>query len=767
MVIRIVDKLGVCLHDVKLSSPGYPGCYGEASLMELWTDQQMASIHKMLNPRSIAVIGATARMQYGGKFLKRILNYKDRLQIFAVNPRYDEVLGERCYASIADLPIAPDVAAIIVPYHAVLQTLKECHAKGIPSAIVISAGFAERGEEDRRLLQEQVGAYARESGVRISGPNCLGLANIRDDLWLTSSSRVEQGTPGPISLVCQSGASLFGPFLSRALDQGVGMSYAVSTGNEADLEFADFARYLLDDPGTKVIAGFIEGFKNAGKFVEVARLAAEKGKPIILIKIGRSALGSKAAGSHTAALTGSDELYDAVCRQYGVIRVQNYDEFLELASLMAQGTPPKAAGIAVVSHSGGVSSLTADMLGQAKLDLPDLDEPARQGINAILKGFGWASNPADVTGNANSAEFPAIMEHLINQPAVGTLVIASAGGDSHADQVIELRDRSDKNVVYMWTGSRNQPGGLPKLKAAGIPVFYNPDSLARGLRYLIDYHEWRNRRSGDLAQKIAPLSSSQQAAIETLLRPAGRTALSEAQSTQLVAAWGIPVSRQLAVANAEAAVAAADQIGYPVVMKVDSADIPHKTEAGGVKLNLGNAEQVRIAFAAIMEGAKAYAPQAVIAGVLVQEMVQEGVEMIAGISYDAQLGPTLLVGSGGVMVEVHKDVTLRRCPVSAGEAREMLGELRGSRLLEGFRGKPAADVDALVDALVRISEMAVHLQGHIAELDLNPLLVLPKGQGVKAVDALATLGGPTGHGEGCAQSAIAKPASADSALLPV
>src|SRR5438477_433815 len=392
-------------------------------VMPFWTEAQMASIHKMLNPRSIAIVGATPRMQYGGRFLAAALKAKDRVRVYAVNPRYDEIMGEKSYRSVTDLPEAPDLVGIVVPYDQVLEVLQESRRKGAGSGIVISAGFAERGMDDRRDLQGKVGEFARASGMRISGPNCLGLANVKDDIWATSSSRGAEGVTGPIGLVCQSGATAFGPFLVRAVENGIGFSYIISTGNEADLDFTDFARYLLDDPDTRVIAGFVEGFKRADKFLEVAKLAAERGKPLVLIKIGRSELGAHAARSHTAALTGSDKLYDAVFAQYGVIRVQDYDELLEVSQLLAHTPKPEHPGVAVVSHSGGVSSLTADMCGLAGLSLPPLTEHARDGIDGILKGFGWAANPADVTGFANSASFPSILEYLLDEPEVGTLVI--------------------------------------------------------------------------------------------------------------------------------------------------------------------------------------------------------------------------------------------------------------------------------------------------------------------------------------------------------
>src|SRR5499433_2916750 len=573
--------------------------------MEIWTDSQMASIHKMLNPRSIAVIGATPRQQYGGRFLGAVLKAKDRVRVYAVNPRYDEIMGIPSYASVTALPEAPDLVGIVVPYHQVLPTLQECHRKGVGAAIIISAGFAERGVEDRRDLQGQLGAFARESGLRLSGPNCLGLANVKDDIWATSSSRGADGLTGPVGLVCQSGATAFGPFLVRAVENGIGFSYIISTGNEADLDFADFARYLLDDPDTRVIAGFVEGFKAADKFLEVAKLAAERGKPIVLIKIGRSELGARAARSHTAALTGADTRYDAIFAQYGVTRVQDYDELLEVSHLLAHTPKPAVPGIAVVSHSGGISSLTADMCGQAGLDLPPLGEEARDGINGILKGFGWAANPADVTGFANSGSFPEIMAHMINDPRMGTLVVASAGADTQAQQVISQRDRTDKGVVFLWTGSRDTKAGLAQLKHARIPIFYTPDKLARGLRSRLAYHTWRERRLADGFATAPPRTAPQDEAIARALG-LGRPTLSESESKQLLAAWGVASARERLANSAEAAADAAEQLGFPVALKLESPDIPHKTEAGVVRLNLGDMAQVQTAYAEILANAKTY-----------------------------------------------------------------------------------------------------------------------------------------------------------------
>jgi acetate---CoA ligase (ADP-forming) len=708
--------------------------------VDLWTRGELRAIDRMLNPRSIAIVGASTKGGYGGRLLNAVLKAKDRVNVYPVNPNYDEIGGVRSYRSISELPESPDLVGIVVPYAKVLDVLRECHEKRAGSGVIISAGFAERGTDAGLELQRKVAAFVRETGFHFTGPNCLGVANVRENIWPTASSRTLGGLTGQIGLVCQSGATAFGPFLLRAVDSGIGLSHIISTGNEIDLEFSDFARYLVDDPGTRVIAGFVEGFKNVDKFIAVAELAAERGKPIVLIKIGRSESGAQAARSHTAALTGADALYEAVFRQYGVIRVQDYDELLEVSRLLATSKKPQKRGVALASHSGGISSLTADMLGHAGLELPPLTERARNGINAILKDFGWAANPADVTGFARREEFAQIMDYLIEEPEVGTLVIASAGAGNQVDQVVELQRRTEKNIAFMWTTSRTDTATLPKLKSSDVPIFYSPVSLARGLRSLVDYHAWRERYLSRTRPTAPALSADQERVLSQLRsRGAERAMLSEKEAKQIVAAWGVPVARELAAATAEDAVTAAQRLGYPVVMKVDSPDIPHKTEAGGVRVNVREGAEVRSAFVEITASAAKHVPGAAIHGVLVQEMVTGGVEVIIGVKHDAQLGAMLVFGTGGVMVEVYEDVAMRRCPIAKSEALEMIGEVKGARLLQGFRGRPAADIDALAETLVRVSELAAALGQRLAELDLNPVMVLPQGQGVKAVDALLVL----------------------------
>ena len=706
--------------------------------MTYWTEPQLASIHKMLNPRSIAVVGATERMQYGGRFLRSVMQAGDRVNIYPVNPRYDELLGLPCYPSVTDLPESPDTVGVIVPYHRVIPVLRESAEKGAGSGIVISAGFSERGVEERHQLQLELGSVARETGVRVSGPNCLGLANIKDDIWACSSSSLS-GTrlrSGNIGLVCQSGASAFGPFLSRAIGRGIGYSYIVSTGNEADLEAADFVRYLLDDDDTKVIALFIEGFKDAHKFMEVARLAADRGKPIVAVKIGRSDAGTRAARSHTAALTGSDDAYDAAFRQYGVTRVHDWDKLLEVAQLLADSPPTLKRGIALVSHSGGVCSLTADNLGEAGLELPELSEPARDSINEILEGFGWAANPADITGHASRETVEPIMENMITEPEVGALLVASSAGEDQAKRVINVRDRHDKLVAFLYTGNElGASGGLELLKDARVPVFHSPQNLASAIRQLHDYYDWRESRAETGFAALPEMSPEQRAALAGL-RSSERSALTEREAKWILDKWDIPTTAERRASSAEEAVEAAREIGYPVVLKIESPDILHKTEIGALAAGLADERAVREAYDRIMNNVAARAPDAEIKGALVQEMVSNGVEVIVGASYDSQLGPVLLYGLGGIFVEALRDVSLRLCPITRLDAREMIEEVAGSRLLRGFRGSPKADVEALIDTIVKVSHMAAGLEGAIAELDINPLAVLPEGQGVKALDAL-------------------------------
>ena len=490
------------------------------------SDPTQRAIHRMLNPMSIAVVGATERQQYGGRFLKFALDASDRVRVYPVNPRYEELMGVRCYPRVKDLPESPDLVGIVVPHDRVMDVLEDSAEISANSAVVISAGFAERGVAEREDLQKKVGDFARSSGVRVCGPNCIGLLNLKSNISATAYTKPALCGAGPIALVSQSGGNAFGPLLSRAEDWGIGYSYVVSTGNEADLESSDFIRYLLDDPDTRVIACYIEGFKDARKFLEVARLAQEMGKPIVMIKVGRSGPGTKAAISHTAALTGSDTVHDAVFKQYGIIRVDDYDGLIEVSQMLGFNRAPVKEGVAAVSHSGGITTQLADKFGEVGLTLPDLSEKGLNGLNSILKGFGWAANPADVTGNAHGVNLGQIMDLLIEEPDVGTLVVASGGGDNQAQQVIDLRAKTDKAMAFLWTASRSATAGLDLLKSSDIPVYYQPGRLALSIGALLEYHRRREQFLKDIPAEPGPVSLQQRRRIECL-SALGRRTLSE------------------------------------------------------------------------------------------------------------------------------------------------------------------------------------------------------------------------------------------------
>ena len=383
--------------------------------------------------------------------------------------------------------------------------------------------------------------------------------------------------------------------------------------------------------------------------------------------------------------------------------------------------------------------MTADNLGDAGLELPELSDPARDAINDILEGFGWAANPADITGHASRDTVLPIMEHMISEPDVGTLVVASSASDAQAQHVIDVRDRHDKLVTFLYTGNElGASTGLDRLKDSGVPVFHSPENLASALRQFYEYHSWRQSRHDSDFGVVQAISDGQMASADAL-RSRDEATLSEHEAKRLIEQWGVPTVTERLATSEDEAVDAAREIGYPVVVKVNSPDILHKTEAGALRVGLHSDDAVRAAYRDVVSNAESYSPGARIDGVLVGEMVRDATEVIVGVTYDSQLGPVLLFGMGGILVEVMRDVALRVCPISRLDAEEMIAEVRGSRLLRGFRGQPEADVDALVETLVQVSDLAVHLDGVIEELDINPLAVLPKGRGVKALDALVTL----------------------------
>ncbi len=717
------------------------------------------SIAAMMQPSSIAVIGATDRL-YGGRIMKNLLHGGFKGTLYPVNPKRDQVFGLSCYPRLRALPGPVDSAAILVPAAAVPGVLAECAETGVKAAIIISAGFAEMGDTQGEQLQQEVRRIARETGVRVCGPNCLGVSNIADGIWTSANPTVATDVvvgPGPVALVSQSGATAHGPLMALAKDRGIGFRYVVSTGNEADLELTDFVEFLLEDPEVKAIALMVEGFRDAPKFVRVARLALGRGTPLVVLKLGRSAVGAGASQTHTGALTGSDAVQAAMFRQCGVVRVDDYDELVEVATMFAKTRVPDGERVGLVSHGGGICGAIGDNCGQLGLAVPPLTDRTLKTLQSILEGRGAAANPADITFHGARDTFPVILKGMLADDNIDLLGVATAGTEATARAVIDSARESRKPVLFMWTDRMQDSQALPLLQQSEVPVFYLPGRFAKGIRSLVDYKRARQRYLegpyGDVSAGRPTHAEGRTAMAEVmdLLSSSAGQALDEHRSKTVLSLLGVPVTREVLCKSLHEAGSAAAEVGYPVALKAASAQIPHKTEAHAIRLDVRDARELAEAWDAVLGNARAFAPEATIDGVLVQEMVTSSVEVIAGLAQDPQFGPVLLCGIGGIFVEAMGAVARRLCPITPADAREMIAEVPGmQQVLGGYRRRPAADVDALIGALCRLSHAAVSAGGLLAEVDINPLAVLPKGQGVKALDALVVVGsipnGPEGGG---------------------
>ena len=690
-------------------------------------------LQALLRPASIAVIGATERPQYGGRFVSNLQTTGFTGRLYPVNPNRDTVFGLRCYPTISAVPEPVDLAAVIIPAAHVLDTLEQCVAAGVRSAVVISADFAEVGGEGV-ARQAAVAGLARQTGLRVLGPNCLGLANVAEGIWATASTPISAAdTPpvGPIGLISQSGASAFGPLLTAFRDRGIGLRYLVSTGNEVDVELSELIRAMLHDPEVRTVAAFVEGFRDPSGFLACADEALTLGKPIVLLKVGRSGVGQKAAATHTAALTGSDAVQDAVFRQRGVVRADDFDELAEFARLLAYAPLPRGDRVGVISHSGGITGLLGDKVGEQGLDVPALEAGTVGRLAEILEGRGAATNPADVTGHFQRETFREILDLVTGDPNVDLVVVATAGTAQVVQRVVDAAEATDKPLAFVWTGSLYNTDGLPHLRASSLPAFHLPGRAARGLRALVDHARVRQRVDGGRLPWAAVGAGA-----ELTLPEGGVGVLAEVASLTLLGDAGLPVERGRLCADEDEAVSAALAFGYPVVAKAASNDVPHKTEAGAVRVGIADEAALRAAYRTVLDNIRRHRPDAHVDGVLIQRMLF-GVEVIAGISQDPQFGPVMLLGLGGTLAEALAATSLRLCPITEHDAGEMIAEVRGlDALLAGFRGSPPADRDALVSALVRLSQVGAANRDHLASLDLNPVIVLPSGQGVRIVDAL-------------------------------
>lgn len=693
-------------------------------------DNDLKAIDIMLHPQSICIIGATQRLQYGGRFLQNLIETKYKGRIYPVNPKYEEIMGIRCYPDVASLPEAPDLAGIVVPYEVIKEVLVECGKKGVKTGVIITGQFAEIGTPDRKETQEWLKEFTLSSGMRLCGPNCLGIANVTDNIWscATGIDSIKNTVAGDIALVSQSGATTFGPFQLRAQDRGIGLSYIISTGNEVDLSATDFILYCLRQPNVKGIVAYFEGIKDGDKFRRVAEEALKLEKPIVALKVGRSASGQKAAMSHTASMTGSDEVIDAIFKQFGITRAEDWDELLETGACLTKAHPFKKKTVGIVCSSGGVATQFSDKCEQV-VGIPQPSPATKEGLNKILRGFGSAANPTDVTGRASTEELNTILDIVLKDEAFGGLVLGLGGPDEQAKRIIRAADNSDKPVMMVWTRSEREIDGLRLLQSSRVAMFYRIENLVKAMRALINYHERLDRfRSGETVERI-----TKRVHVADIVNQSGNLELNKC--FELLTRFGIPSAKSAITASLSEAERITESFNYPVVVK---AQMPHKTDKGLVRVNLNSKSAVRNAYREIKGKLKA-TPETANKGILVQEMVKGGIEVIIGIKNDPVFGPAILLGMGGILAELIKDVSLRVCPISLSDTRDMMSEIKGFRLLKGFRGQGPYDIPALEDTLLKVSNLAYQLKDKLAELDINPLIVLPEGQGVRAVDALVVL----------------------------
>ncbi|MFB6161371.1 MAG: acetate--CoA ligase family protein [Haloferacaceae archaeon] len=698
--------------------------------------RDVPDLDPLLDPESVAVVGASPDSWYASNLIDNLLEFGFEGALHLVNPGRDEAWGRPCHDSIADVPEVVDLAVVSVPREHVVGVVEAAGRRGVPAALVIAAGFAEADEEGA-ALERDLAAAAAEHGVRVCGPNCIGLLNGRAGTVLTSTC-TRAPDSGRIALLSQSGALAFTTFYERATDEDTDFAYVVSTGNEADLTMADYVAYAAADPAVDVVCAYVEGLDDPRRFVAAAREATRSGTPVLTVKIGRSEVASAAAASHTGAVVGSDAVWDGALRQAGVERVPDVPDLIGRASAHAAFDPPASDRVCVASTSGGLATLLADLADERGLSLPALSEDTEAALLDMdeLLTFGELHNPADVRGYGADV-LPEIAGHLFADDRFDAYLFAvglSAVNDraaAIADDLIEVVERAEDPVVLLWTGrrepaDRDDPQPYERLRRAA-PLFYDPADAVDALASLVDARAARARL--DATPTVTPGT------------PAGTVpdrdgVLPWRAATDLLAAYGVePVETRLA-ADADGAVAAAEAIGFPVVAKVDAPAVPHRGRVGAVRTDLGDADAVRAGHDAVRTAARTAAPDAGIEGVLVQRQVDAGVEALVGATRDPEFGPVVTVGAGGRAVEALDDTAHLLAPAAPAAVRTAL-----DRTSLPARAAAAGVDDALDDlaaVAARVSELVAE-HDRVAELDLNPVGLTDRGTAV--VDALVRVVG--------------------------
>jgi len=704
-------------------------------------EELFAGLHDLrpiLEPQSVAVIGASRQPgTVGYAVLSNLLMGQYTGIVYPVNPKAKAICGVRTYPSVLEIPDPVDLAVIIVRAPLVPQVLEECGQKGVKGAIVISAGFKETGPEGAKL-EAQVREIAHHYGIALVGPNCLGVINTDPNYRLNASFAKEMPLPGNIAFISQSGA-LCTAVLDYAKGQGIGFSKVVSLGNKADVNENDFLAYLWQDPQTQVILLYIEELSDGRRFLQLAREITGEGdnrKPILALKAGRTPAGARAVASHTGSLAGSDEVYEALFAQAGVLRADTVEDLFEYAIAFANQPLPNGRRTVIITNAGGPGIMATDACVRYGLELAQLNEKTLEQLRQKLPPHASLLNPIDLIGDAQHDRYEAALDAVLDDPNVDAVIVlltpqAMTDIENIANVIVQKSKQRVKPILACFMGLVDISAGVNILKENGVPCYSFPEDAVRALAAMVKYVDWvRRPRTGF---KMFPVDTERARNLLSKAPVSEHGFIPEEVAFQVLEAYGFPVLPWGVAKTPEEAVSVARQIGYPVVLKVLSPDIVHKFDVGGVQLNLNSDSDVKQAFEKIINSVKQHLPEARIEGVIVQAMAKKGREVILGLKRDPQFGPILMFGLGGIYVEVLRDVTFRFAPVRELGAYRMVRDIRTYKLLEGVRGEPPADIDKIVECIERLSQLAIE-QDLIEELDINPLIVYPQGEGAVVVD---------------------------------
>jgi len=702
----------------------------------------MKNIKSIMNPSSVAVIGASNRPgSVGGAVFQNLLDGGYTGVLYPVNSRQRSIHSVRAYPGLSDIPDEVDMAVIIVPAASVPEVVEEAAEKGVRGVVIISAGFRESGEEGARL-EDQLVSLADEKGIRMVGPNCLGVINTNAEYMMNASFASKMPKPGNIAFISQSGA-VCAAVLDVAEGRNIGFSKFISFGNKADVNEIDLLRYLKDDPDTDVICMYLEDISSGRGFIEICReITWKANKPIFAVKSGRSPEGARAAASHTGSLAGSDMAYDAIFFQSGVQRVEGISELFNYAIAFAKQPVPKGNSIAIVTNAGGPGIMATDAAIRHDLSLAALSDETGKKLKEQLPSAASIHNPVDIIGDATHERYEAALRSVMEDENVhaGIVILTPVAMTDILETariVPQVSKGIDKPILCAFMGIVDVSEGVRHLEENSIPNYAFPEEAVRAASSMVRFGDLLRLERREVRRVAADREAGAQI-IQKRLADHDEYMMPESEANELLQCYGFPVLKSRVVKEESEVEKAAEEVGFPLAMKIHSPDISHKFDAGGVKLKISSIEEARQAFGEILANAKDYNVKARLEGVLMEKMARGGVEVILGSTRDARFGPVCMFGLGGTFVEAIKDVTFRLAPMWEVSAEIMIRSIKAYKVLQGTRGQPASDISAIKDCILRLSQM-VSDHPEIAELDINPLIVYPEGQGCVVADSRVLL----------------------------